>query len=380
MIIQFKRKTQGADIKTTENKCWFLFILLLLLGSTSFISGDQGDLIRTELIIENKDETYFKSIADLEVYKDFLFILDNDYARVLQFIIDNNKLKFIRSYGRFGQGPGDIERPMEISIWNDILSVKDQLGISFFDLNGSFMKRFRLFSPMLSFLFRDNRIYYATSNPQKNDLIEVYSTEGKRLFTFAEKENFFKINYNIHKGMRPVTTELTIFDCILLSDEEFIYCMNRRFGTITKFTISGEKISATNIIPQLGKNEQSKANENTTLFLKKGYDLSAAKGEIPEYYIFRDAKIINNYIYILVDSHNILSKRLTSIVEIKKIDKQNLKVVSTHKSVLPDDEKLFIFHLAVKIDNKDPSYFVEVLADEGFKIYKFQPINIVGKH
>ena len=162
-----------------------MFILLLLLGSTSFISGDQGDLIRTELIIENKDETFFKSIADLEVYKDSLFILDSASSRILQFIIDNNKLKFIRSYGRFGQGPGDIEQPMQISIWNDILSVKDQLGISFFDLNGSFIKRFRLFSPMTSFLFRDNQIYYATSNPLKKDLIEVYSSEGKRLFTFA---------------------------------------------------------------------------------------------------------------------------------------------------------------------------------------------------
>jgi len=366
-------------MKTKGNKYHLFLILLLLLNLANSILGDQINLERTDLIIENIEETYFKSIADLEVYEDFLFIVDNDYDRVLQFLIKNKKLEFIRAYGRSGQGPGDIELPIQISIWNDTLAIKDQLGVSFFDLDGSYLNRFRLFSPMISFLFWNNSIYHAYANPQKADLIEVFSTEGKRLFTFGEKKSFFNINYSFKKGMSPVSTELIILDCILLSDGEFIYCMNRRFGTVAKFTVSGEKISVTNIISQLGKNEESKANENLKLFIEKGYDLKAAKMRIPEIYIFRDAKIVDNYIYILVDSHNILEKKLNSYVEIKKIDKKNLRVVSTYQSAMPDDERLFMFHLGVKIDNTGPNYFVDVYSEEGFKIYKFQPLINVDK-
>jgi len=361
-------------MKTKGNKCQFILIFLFFLNSASFILSDQVKLARTELIIENIEETYFRSIADLEVYEDFLFIVDNDYDRVLQFLIKNKKLEFIRAYGRSGQKPGDIELPIQISIWNDTLAIKDQLGVSFFDLDGSYKNRFRLFSPMISFLFWNNSIYHAYANPQKIDLIEVFSTEGERLYTFGEKKSFFKMNYSFKKGMSPVSTELVILDCILLSDGEFIYCMNRRFGTVAIFTVSGEKISVTNIISQLGKNEESKANENINLFLKKGYDLNAAKNKIPEIYIFRDAKIVDNYIYILVDSHNILEKKLNSYVEIKKIDKKNLRVVSTYQAAMPDDERLFMFHFGVKIDNKGPNYFVDVYSEEGFKIYKFQPL------
>lgn len=361
-------------MKIKGNKCHLFLILLFLLNSASSILGDQVKLAKTELIIENIEETYFKSIADLEVYKDFLFIVDNSYDRVLQFLIKNKKLEFIKAYGRSGQGPGDIELPLEISIWNDTLAIKDQLGVSFFNLDGSYLNRFRLFSKRISFLFWNNRIYHAYANPQKTDLIEVFSTEGERLFTFGEKKSFFNINYSFKKGMSPVLTESIILDCILLSDEEFVYCLNRRFGIVTIFTLSGERISATNIISQFGKNEESKANENSKLFLEKEFDLIAAKRSVPEIYIFRDAKIVDNYIYILVDSHNILEKKLNSYVEIKKIDKKNLKVVSTYQAPMPKDERLFMFHLGVKIDDTGTNYFVDVYSEEGFKIYKFQPM------
>lgn len=351
------------------------FLILLPMIQFSFAFGDQIKLERKELIIDEKDEGFFKTIADIEAYKDYLFIVDNAYHRVLEFKIKNNKLEFQRFIGRKGQGPGDLELPLRISIWNDTLAVQDQLGISFFDIDGAFKRKFRLFSGGISFSFIKNNIYYATTNPTKSNFIEVYSMDGKRLYTFGEKKKFFDLDYNIHKGMRPTTAEIIIFNGFLLSDEDYIYYINRRFGTLIKFTISGKKFLETNITPLFGKNELEKAKENRKLFLEKGFNLFEAKGRIPQNYIFRSAKISDNNIYLLSDQWNFLEKKLNSFLEIKCIDKNNFGTFSTYQTSLSEDERLL--YLAVRIDQENPVFIVVSDSEEGFKIYECKPIQNV---
>jgi len=323
------------------------------------------------MTLEEKEGAFFKNAADIDVYDRYFLVVDNIDNRILKFLmINNNRLDFQRSIGRPGQGPGDLELPIRISTWNEILAVQDQRGISFFDLDGNFKSRFRIFAGSISFVFSDNKIYYAAINPTKLDLIEVHSREGQRLYSFADKKELVDFNYNIVKGMSPATAEMAIFNCELLSDGQYIYLLNRRFGKVAKFSMPGEKVLEGTIIELFGKNELSKAKENRRLFLEEGYDFLETR-TVPQYYIFRDAKLIGDNIYLLRDQWNFAEKKLDSLIEIKAIDKGSFELKSSYQASLSNDERFFSFSVAIEKDR--PVFYVLFDTKEGYKVSKFTP-------
>ena len=315
-------------------KAKFIICLLILLLTVQFNTtlGKTYKLNKTELTIDYNNEGYFKDITDIEVYKDYIFIVDNAINRVLAFKRENDKLLFQKFIAKTGQGPGDLWLPIRISIWNDLLAIQDQFGISFFDINGTFKSKFRLFSLGVSMLFINNTIYFADTNPSQSNLIIAYSMDGRKLFTFGKK--FLDLDYSIHKGMNAGFLEFEAFSGLLLSDGDYIYYLSYRFGTAIKYTFSGEKVSETNITPLLGEDEKSKVKENTRLFIKKGFNLYAAKRGVPQYYIFRDAKIVGNNIFLLNDDFEFLRKAKNLLLEIKSINKDNYELLSTYQMSL----------------------------------------------
>jgi hypothetical protein len=322
------------------------------------------------MALEEKEGAFFKNAADIEVYRDQFLIVDNIDNRILKFSINNDKLEFQRSIGRPGQGPGDLELPIGLSLWNGTLAVQDQQGISFFDLEGNYKTRFRVFSGIISFLFNDNKVYYAAINPSKFDLIEVHSIEGQRLYSFADKKDLVVFNYDVVKGMSPTTLEMAIFNCELLSDGKYIYLLSRRFGRLTKFSMSGEKVFEGTIIDLFGQNEASKAKENKRLFLEEGYDFLKTRG-IPQYYIFRDAKLIGDNLFLLTDQWNFDEKKLNPQLEIKIIDKESLDLKSAYHTSLNTDERFFSF--AATIEKGGPVFYLVLDTKEGYKVSKFSP-------
>ena len=146
--------------------------ILLFIFIIKFAYGDvYNKLEKIEMKFEQKQESFFKNIADMDIYKDLLFIVDNKDYRVLKFKINKDRFAYQTSIGRLGQGPGDLELPIRLSIWNDILAIHDQQGISFFDIAGNFRTKFRLFSGGISFLFLNERIYHVAANPTQSDLL-----------------------------------------------------------------------------------------------------------------------------------------------------------------------------------------------------------------
>lgn len=156
----------------------FIILFLLINLRPSIGYQDKIDLERTELQLIYKNEGFYETISDIKVHGDHLFIVDNRRHQLLKFLLNGNRLEFVTFIGRPGQGPGDLEFPIETSIWQGTIAVKDQVGISFFGNAGIFKHKFRIFSPRISFLFVNNNIYYATANPKKSTLIEAYSSEG----------------------------------------------------------------------------------------------------------------------------------------------------------------------------------------------------------
>jgi hypothetical protein len=86
-----------------------------------------------------KYQSLFYAVKELDVDNEQnIYVLDWMAGHILVF--DQNGT-VLRTIGRKGQGPGEFERPMDISIFGNKLMVHDlERGISFFTLKGEFIK------------------------------------------------------------------------------------------------------------------------------------------------------------------------------------------------------------------------------------------------
>jgi len=265
-----------------------LFSLIFLIHMAS-IYGTEIQLERNKILIDYKDKGYFASVTDLKVYKDFLFVVDFRYNQVLKFKY-KDIVEFLSFIGKKGQGPGDLQNPFSISINDDIVSIIDQGFVSFFDIKGNYISRFRLFSVFIDSLFSNKLFFHLATNPKSNHLFEVYTIEGKRIKTFGEK--YLRFKYNVKKSQSAAFIERTIYDGDLLSDGNFIYYINRRFGILQKYSLSGNLVLHKDLIPIFEKNEQRKADKNRTLFIENEYILNKNNPTITRYDIFLKVKVI----------------------------------------------------------------------------------------
>jgi len=87
---------------------------------------------------EEQDEYMFSQIRYIAVGEDErIYILDSKEAHIKVFDKDGKHLKTI---GRQGQGPGELNRPSTISVNQNELMVHETRRLSFFSLNGEFIR------------------------------------------------------------------------------------------------------------------------------------------------------------------------------------------------------------------------------------------------
>lgn len=343
------------------------FFLLLIILTANIYSNDY-QLERKELFINYKNEGYFKGITDLKLYRNFLFIVDFKSTQVLEFEFGNG-IDFLRFIGTKGQGPGELQGPFAISIDNDIISIVDQANISFFDIEGNYINRFRFFSKHIDSLLTDKFFFLLTTNPKTNHIIEAYTIEGKRIVVFGEK--YLKIEYKTKDLISIALVEHTIYSGKLLTDGNYIYYINNRFGILQKYSFSGNLVIQKDIISNFDDNEKRKADKNRLRFLKNEYILNKENPSIKSYDIFLDAKILNKQIYFLLDQHNILNNSPKFSVEILSIDKDSFE--NNSKYTVPLSKGEWIWNFEVKMEEGIPIFLVNINSDEGIGIYEFRP-------
>jgi hypothetical protein len=307
-------------------------LLLHLFAYPTQVDAQSVELDRFEVAIDFKEEGYYRSIPFIALNRDLFFITDNFSHRVLEYRFEGNKLEFLRAIGRPGQGPGDLMLPMDISIAADILAVRDESGISFFDLNGVFKNKFQLLSRAETMLFTGKEIYTTTYHAAKPDLIQVYSREGEILKSFQKKKSLYPIRYDIHKGLSPDQLERIVFEGLLISDEQSIYFLSRRFGSVLRYDPDGNRTGNWGLSEMLGNNEKAKAEWNRKMFLEEGYDLEKNKRMIPHNYLFEDAHIVGGRLYLLLENYDLLEKKVKSVIEFAEIDLRTKAVVCTFRA------------------------------------------------
>jgi len=335
-----------------------LSILMLFFLNISFAQNIN------KIQFEYKDQGFYRSITDFIIINDKIIICDFFRGRVYCYKYSNGRAVFLYEIGRPGQGPGDIEKPFAVSAYDDFISIKDQQGISTFKIDGQFLSKFRTFSPYIAFVLIKDKIYYLNANMISNFLIDVFDLNGKLCFQFGEKS--FSQNRNEIDSLNSFR-EFLIYDGFLLTDDNYLYYINNRFGTLDKYSLSGKKIITVNLIEKLDENAKVKVNINKNKLIKPQY-LILDKGRAGEKSLFMDAYIDSDYIYLLMDQYDAIYNKSTDLVDIKRVSINNFKVSSFYSHKLYKKERLS--NIAVKSVNEGILILLDIDSEEGLNIYE----------
>jgi hypothetical protein len=157
------------------------------------------------IILETTNESLIGEISKLEIYEDFLFVLDNRIARKL-FVFDK-KGKFLKMIGSQGSAPGEYKYISDFAIDREskfiyILDTGSQ-KINKYDINsGSFISSIKLSNPALCAISTFNGQIYTDIYPEKasgNALLQEIDPEtGKQMATFLD---IYQQNKSEDKGL-----------------------------------------------------------------------------------------------------------------------------------------------------------------------------------
>ncbi len=256
-----------------------IILLIIIIISFNSFASNSNEIILKRINTYPKDEKndyYFRSLNDLEIYNDELFAIESFGNKILMFNINNNSIKYIRSIGRFGQGPEDLMRPHRISIWDGEMLILDSKGFSFFKLDGTFLGTFRRFGGLWDYVYVNKLIFRKNGNPDKLHLIDVFTKKGKNIAKFGVK--YINVDQSKFYGANPFTIASILFRGNILTDGNHIYCMNARFGDIIKFSLKGERLAKKKFVELFGKRGKLIYERNKKNYIETGINAVEAEG------------------------------------------------------------------------------------------------------
>jgi hypothetical protein len=111
-------------------------------------------------------ESFPKRITSLAIKDDKIIILDNNRNQVLVF---DTYGSFLKSAGRKGRGPGDLDAPYWMDIYRNDLYIKNNNGIDVFGQDLKFIRRIRPFLLIKRFSIDDDYIYSSIRGSYKGN-------------------------------------------------------------------------------------------------------------------------------------------------------------------------------------------------------------------
>lgn len=231
-----------------------------MVGEDAFILGEELSIGGAE----GKGEYLFSVLRDIAAdFEERIYVLDSKEAHIK--IFDGNG-RYIKTFGKKGQGPGEMSRPssLEITPQNEI-AVNDPSArkIHFFSLDGTFSRavsqtdRAFFSDPKVdedgnitaSFMIMDEEVTYVLEKftPQLKDLLPIFST---RVAKYPSIDPFFPQCYwDVLKGNKlvwgfPDKYELHVldsegklekkiikeYDPVKITEEEKEKVIEERFG------------------------------------------------------------------------------------------------------------------------------------------------------
>ncbi len=263
-------------------------------------------------------------------------------------VIFDSSGKYLRRFGKLGQGPGDLSMPMMIQIFENLLVVYEagNRRLQYFNFQGISQKSFRLFKSYGSLvLIQDGRVIgppFFVNKKDKTKLVEVLSPEGKIINMFGTPIEFKWKQYFMNERK------------LLINSNNELVLVFHYLPILQKYSLDGRLLK--------------EAKLETEFSLKKEIINRRRNSYLPEkrvglYPIFNDFGIIEDIIYLI----NFNPPNLW----IWAVD-NNFAVINTYWA--PVGEKFVIYDFLPERENNQISFNILAIAsDSGAKIYVFAP-------
>ncbi|MCJ7581168.1 MAG: 6-bladed beta-propeller [Candidatus Aminicenantes bacterium] len=266
-------------------------------------------------------------------------------------VIFDSSGKYLRRFGKLGQGPGDLSMPMSIYIFENLLVVYEagNRRLQYFNFQGISQKSFRLFKSYGSLvLMQDGRKIgppFFVNKKDKTKLVEVLSHEGKIINMFGTPIEFKWDQYSMNQRK------------LLFNSNNEIILVFRYLPILQKYSLDGRLLK--------------EAKLETEFSLKKEIINRRGNSYLPEkrvgkYAIFNDSEIVDDIIYLV----NFNSPNLW----IWAVD-NNFDVINTYWA--PVGEKFVIYDFLPERNNNQINFNILAIASNSeAKIYVFSPKDI----
>jgi hypothetical protein len=213
------------------------------------LKGDWDFQLKKIWTVDRVGENVFGGVLDVTIAENgTVYVRDNKIQ--LSYIFDKDG-NYKKSFGPKGEGPGEVKRFFRYYILNDNLIIGDIDKLSYFTMDGQFIRSVRnnAFAGLPSYFFNENEFLTVTHNvfnPQEKDkkgkivLVNLQSGERKILTEFSI---FKKMAVETGQGtfviVDPIFTPMLIYGN---DDERIYYGMNDAYE-ITVLNFKGEKIN-----------------------------------------------------------------------------------------------------------------------------------------
>lgn len=188
----------------------------------------------------NTDSLLFSNIQAMDVdSRKNIYILDSERGRVVKF---DKTGKYITSFARNGQGPGELLNPISISVKADTVFVgcKDNLKLVKFDIEGNFAGEIQIQHIPPQFM---------RSCPGKGFMGFIQEIEQKKgKFFISYNLEFLDNDFNristIHKNRIQLTSDLNFLDLLIPftmgKDNFYVSSNSDNFYEIREYNRKGE--------------------------------------------------------------------------------------------------------------------------------------------
>ncbi len=297
-------------------KVIFVSIVILLFTCGPISPCEKSYLQCIDVYPKEWHNVYFKTIPNLAIDEiGNIYAVDN---RMQIFYKIDVILDEAKAFSHPGQGPGELQHPADIFLSGDKILIKDDIGINIFHIDGSFLNRFRLFTPIISFAADNQYVYVAVTGSDK--LINVFTFQGKKLSSFGEK---YYVPSGIYEGWPDVFIEGVLNKGKIVVGKEHVYFVSYLLSELYQYDRRG------NLIRKMIIEDNDKVvKESIKYYFSQGQKRTPGKGGFRFYdkrYLIWGACSFNGNLFFLQEELTERRLRKMKILEIREKDLNRVK-------------------------------------------------------
>jgi hypothetical protein len=164
-----------------------------------FFSGPTIEIKIREMVprLDDEEDFYLAMPNGLAMNQERVFISDQNEHTI---VILDKSLKKIGNAGSQGEGPGEINLPIQVEVADDdVVIYDDTRTFHFFDLEGNYQRRFKVLQPVFDFAIAENKIVASVISRKTGGFIYIFDWDGEILYMTpvsmkSRYGNFFQDN------------------------------------------------------------------------------------------------------------------------------------------------------------------------------------------